>query len=195
MKTWEEIKADIRRDTWKDNTGTNNYTEFADTLVHYFKIGLAQVNAKYIKHRANKYSIGILIEYKSKLYIVKVSNYRLSFYVGLCQSEREFDIQPSSSGGKSVYESYATLSPEDLFKNVKFPNHAKFNEGELVYIWNRSYNHYNNGELARITSVDYNSNSIEYRVELFNKSPVENNHNNRVYYYAESNLKKCRGGL
>lgn len=195
MKTWEEIKANIRADTWEDLTDTNNYKEFADTLVHYFKIGLAQVNAKYIKHRTNKYSIGILIEYKSKLYIVHVSNYRLSFYVGICQSEQEFDIYPSSSGGKSVYRIYATLSPEDLFKNVKFPNHAKFNDGELVYIWNKSYNHYNNGELARITNVDYNSNSIEYRVELVSKSPVENNHNNRVFYYAESNLKKCRGGL
>jgi len=196
MKPWKEVKEYIIHDQFSnvDSKLTNpEYIDFMESLTEYIKNGLKSIGAKCLKYKYNDYRLAMLIEYKNKLYTLEHANWSTGYDISICEDASVFDIDTSLwFYGKHTSGSFNYDDPELILKEVKFPNHAKYQVGDTVRIQSKSFCSFGNGKFAQITKVTYNSNSIEYTVQLLMKSKVLND---TTYVYSESSLRKIRGGI
>ena len=215
MRTFDKIKQCICNDTFDYVSGSkkkfgnkiiydNKYIKFINEFISYIKIGLTEINAKYVKHLFNEYRVSVLFEKESKFYIVIFSSYHLRYAICICN-----DINSFNNRDGLYYRAKCTkgnldtcTTPEDIFKNCKLPEHAKFNIGDIVMLnkkgretYGNSHYSYDNtdldlNKLFKITNVIYESTRIVYSVD----SVIEKL--GTVFdSYAECNLRKIKGGV
>lgn len=200
MKPWKEVKECIIHDKFSnvDSKLTNpEYIDFMESLIEYIKNGLKSIGAKYLKHSFNEYRLAVLIEYKNKLYVLEHANWYTGYDISICEDESVFDTNKSLwFYGKHTSGSFNYDDPELILQGVKFPNHAKYQVGDTVCIQSKSnyvyYGRGNNGKLAKITRITYNSNSIDYTIQLLMRSKTLND---TTYVYSESSLRRIKGGI
>ena len=199
MKSWKEVKECITHYKFSDVDSKTNpeYIDFIEALTEYVKNGLKSIGAKYLKHKFDEDRLAVLIEYKNKLYVLEHANWYIGYDISICENESVFDTNKSLwFNGKHTSGSFNYDDPELILKGVKFPNHAKYQVGDIVCIQSKSnYVYYgcgNNNKLAKITGITYNSNSIDYTIQLLMRSKTLND---TTYVYSESNLRRIRGGI
>lgn len=202
MRTWEEVKDCMRSSTFADIQDRKNSTEYktwVDELIYYVKLGLSRANMKYLAHKFSDYTIAVLIERDSKLYICDFSYWSLRCAVYLC-ANRQSDFDNNNDywfRTKCVKSSFYYLSAEKLFSKMRFPKHPKYKIGDLVKLnaqGVRKYCYYYDGDkdkILRITDIDYRSNRIDYKFEVV----MDTNNESYRSSYAECNLVKINGGV
>lgn len=208
MRTWEEVKTCMADDIFmsiQNREDSAVYQEYVNELIHYVKIGLSHANMKYLTHRFNDNHVTVLFENKSKLYICEFNRWGLRCTIYLCMDrQKEFDNINNDYlwfYTKHTRNDFNKLSAEDLFSNMKFPKHAKFNIGDIVRLNEngiRKYCYYSEGDkdkILKITGINYNSNRIDYSFEAL--APKNNGIRYQSYYnsYAECNLVKIKNGI
>ena len=183
-----------------DKKYPKEFVEFAHEVEHYVDIGLKFINAKIIKFSFSGYNFCFLVELDNKLYTLVISRwggYCTLYAIPKNKKDKPFEYVYNykhteiSLRGKSI--------PEDLFRVIKLPNHAKYEVGDLVYISSRirktyygmySYKKHMN-IVYKIVKVYYKSNAVWYAVEDINAVKPASYPDE----FAETNLIKIKGGI
>lgn len=213
MRTFDQVMNALFNDLFRENHDTLNYeeqdpdkrypkefVEFAHEIEHYFSIGLKSINAKVIKFYFSGYDFYFFFELSGSFYTLSVSRwggmstlyaipeteYNKPFDYLYCYKHTEISLQ-----GK--------LTPEDLFRVIKLPIHARYKIGDLVYISPKirktfygsyAYNKHRN-TIYKIIGVDYKSSAVWYSIEDIDAvKPAK-----YPDTFAETNLVKFNGGI
>lgn len=213
MRTFDQVMNALFDDLFDENHDIINekekdldkrypkeYVEFAHEVEYYFNIGLKFINAKVIKFYFSGYNFCFFFELADSFYTLSVS--RWGGYCTLYAIPEDSQNKPFDYlyGYKHTEISLkGKLTPEDLFRVIKLPRHARYKVGDLVYISPKirktfygrySYNKYKN-TIYKIIGVDYKSNAVWYSIEDIDAvKPAK-----YPDTFAETNLVKFNGGV
>lgn len=213
MRTFDQVMNALFDDLFRENHDTLNYeeqdpdkkypkefVEFAHEIEHYFNIGLKFINAKIIKFHFSGYEFYFFFELAGNFYTLSVSRWggtSTLYAVPETEHNKPFD---SLYGYKHTSISLkGKLTPEDLFKVITLPRHARYKIGDLVYInpkirrtfyGSYTYNNHRN-TIYKIIGVDYKSSAVWYSIEDIEAvKPAK-----YPDTFAETNLVKFNGGV
>lgn len=213
MRTFDQVMNALFDNLFKENHDILNYeeldpdkrypkefVEFAHEIEHYFSIGLKFINAKVIKFYFSGYEFYFFFELAGNFYTLSVSRwggtstlyavpeykYNKPFDYLYCYKHTEISLS-----GK--------VTPEDLFRVIKLPRHARYKIGDLVYISSKirktyygsyTYNKHKN-TIYKIIGVDYKSSAVWYSIEDIDAVKPAKYPDS----FAETNLVKFNGGV
>lgn len=191
--TFNSVSCNMKDSNIPEEKYGKDYVEFINELLHYAKIGIQSISAKYIDHRFSAYYLAILFEYNSKLYIVRFSSGGFNYKIFLCPDKQTFYEYRSIYFNTKYTEHNLDniVKPEDLLL-VKFPNYNKFEEGDIVMLSSSALKKF---YYRSIKSKVFIIEKVILRSRCIDYSTVSLDNDKTSYTYSESNLIKIKNGL
>ena len=208
MRTFEQvIKAlvndslshycDIIRHNVKDQDKKyhKDFVTFAHEVEHYLSLGVKGIGGTPFKFEYTGYRFILVFIYQNKYYAISLARWRYHGEIYAIPEEDAkkeinylYSYKYTNFGMRGMSDS--NTNPEDMFKDIKLPNHARYEVGYVVHVNKKGWSYLYN-KLFKILAVEYQRKRIQYTIADIKKPDDIKNH----YYVPETHLVKLIEGI